>query len=84
MSSSPSDFNSLGNLLDPTPEEIALNAERARLHAEAVAVVEANLKFLAEWKARRAAMTPEEIEEMREERAGYGPNDEPLWIDWQD
>jgi hypothetical protein len=53
-SSSSSPFRSLGNLLDPTPEDIARNAEYARQDAEERARAEEALKALAEWKARLA------------------------------
>ena len=63
MSLTPHDFNCLGNLLDPTPEETARNAERARLHAEEVARVTAIIKEREESRARWQAMSKEDKEE---------------------
>jgi len=68
-SSSSSDFETLGNLLDPTPEDIARNAERSARWAKALAEAEkakADLEALIAHKARWNAMTRAERKEAME------------------
>jgi hypothetical protein len=63
MSLASPDFLSLGDLLDPTPADIARNAERARLHAEEVARVTALIAEREAHKALWASMSKEDKEE---------------------
>ena len=76
------EFNSLGDLLDPNCPIAAAARERARLEQQERERVELLIAERDAWFKMRALMTPEEIEEMRDGWAGYGADDEPLWVDY--